>query len=88
MLENILKMINSSNWIFAKTMPEWPHKYIVRNVQNEKDFFEFVKYIKASGKPEVFNNKTYIYLEIDGWKYWTMGNPIKETTIINRCKAV
>ena len=68
-------------------MPEWPHYYVVRDVQNEKDFVEFFEYIRSNGKPEPFFDKTYIYLEIDGWKYWTMGNPIEETTIINRYKG-
>lgn len=78
--------ISNSNWTFAKTMPQWPHYYIVRSSQNEKDFVAFVEYIRANGKPEAFLDKTYIYLELDGWKYWTMGDPIEKTTIINRCR--
>jgi hypothetical protein len=84
--DKILSFITNSNWTFAKTMPQWPHYYIVRDAQNKKEFVEFVEYIRANGKPEPFLDKKYIYFEIDGWKYWTMGNPIEETTIINRCK--
>ena len=85
--QNILNFINTSTWTFAKTMPQWPHYYIVRNTQNEKDFVALVEYIRGNGKPGPFLDKTYIYLELDGWKYWTMGNPIIETTVINRCKG-
>ena len=24
------------------------------------------------------------YLEIDGWEYWSMGAPVRDTTVINR----
>jgi hypothetical protein len=87
-LSVIIDFINSQQWTFAKTMPQWPHYYIVRNAHNEKDFVGFVEYIRANGKPEPFLDKTYIYLEIDGWKYWTMGDTIEETTIINRAGAI
>jgi hypothetical protein len=25
------------------------------------------------------------FYHFEGWVYWTMGNPVEETTIINRC---
>lgn len=28
--------------------------------------------------------KAFKYVNVDGWRYWTMGNPIPETTILNR----
>ena len=28
----------------------------------------------------------HTYLEIDGWEYWTMGEPIPETVLINRAR--
>ena len=85
--ESILNFIEMNDWGFAKTMPQWPHYYVVRSTQNEKDFVEFVEHIRTNGNPEKFLDKTYIYLEIGVWKYWTMGEPIEQTTIINRCLA-
>jgi len=67
-------------------MPQWPHYYIVRNNENEDDFVELVKIIRSEGTPEPFLEKTYLYLQIGEYKYWTMGNPIEGTTIINRCR--
>jgi hypothetical protein len=26
----------------------------------------------------------HAYLEIDGWEYWTMGEPVEATPLINR----
>ena len=85
----ILDFINTSRWLFAKTMPQWPHEYVVRNWRPDKQpvFERFVMLIRAQGYDEQFLDATYRYLEIDGWKYWTMGESPDETTIINRAKV-
>jgi hypothetical protein len=65
------------------------HAYTVREwrPQNDADFVKFVELIRTYGHPENFYSKTYIYLHIDGLKYWTMGSPIPETIIINRAPS-
>jgi hypothetical protein len=78
--------INKSKWIFAKTYAEtWPHHYIVRERVDEDLFRKLVEHIRQSGYEGPFYSKKYIYFEEDGYVYWTMGAPIEETTIINRC---
>lgn len=67
-------------------MPIWPHEYIVRERVDEKLFVQLVRHIRAYGRKGPFYNQTYIYFEEDGKVYWTMGNPIRDTTIINRCR--
>jgi hypothetical protein len=67
-------------------MPEWPHEYIVRDRVDENLFEQLVRHIRGNGYKGAFYEKTYIYFEEGGLLYWTMGNPINETTIINRCK--
>jgi len=77
-------------------MPQWPHEYTVRDWQPELEgnFFEFVSLIRSAGivKPwprdAVTPRYHHTYLEIDGWEYWTMGEPIFETTVINRALLV
>ena len=86
----ILNFINTSQWRFAKTMPQWPHEYVVRNWRPDKEpvFERFVMLIRDQGYDAPFlDHATYRYLEIDGCKYWTMDEPPDETTIINRAKA-
>lgn len=63
------------------------HAYTVREWQPDKDheFVAMVKIIRAYGKVENFYRNQYTYLYVDGLKYWTMGNPLDETTVINRC---
>ena len=79
--------IQESNWIFAKTYAEtWPHEYIVRDKSNESLFFKFVVHIRTKGYAGKFYSKDITYLDQQDTVYWTMGDPVKETIIINRCK--
>lgn len=80
------EFVDSVKWTFAKTMPQWPHEYIVRKQVDENLFEQLVRHIRANGYEGVFYEKIITYFEEDGLIYWTMGNPINETTIINRCK--
>jgi hypothetical protein len=80
------EFINSVKWTYAKTMPQWPHEYIVRARVDQKLFEQLVHHIRANGFEGVFYQEKFIYFEADGLLYWTMGAPVCETTIINRCK--
>jgi hypothetical protein len=78
--------IDSQKWTYAKTMPTWPHEYIVRERVDETLFIKLVQYIRTNGYNGKFYQKDIIYFKDRGMVYWTMGAPIDETTIINRCK--
>ncbi len=81
-------------WQFAKTMPQWPHEYTVREWRPDlnREFAAFVDLIRTEGiaKPWPRDSATpryhHPYLEVDGWEYWSMGAPIPETTVINRAR--
>jgi len=90
--------IASVPWVWAKTYAKtFPHWYTVRDKMPEFDaeFCWFAQFIRDQGDPKPFFKKVHVYLELDGWKYWTMGCPIypaghphrgtePETFIINR----
>ena len=78
--------VQNEKWTFAKTMPEWPHEYIVRERVDENLFEQLVRHIRANGVEAPFYDEKYIYFEEGGMLFWTMGAPVNETTIINRCK--
>jgi len=85
------EFIDSSQWTFAKTMPEWPHEYIVRERVDETLFVQLVRHIRANGYEGKFYRKSITYYDDDddddgGLVYWTMGAPLEETIIINRCR--
>ena len=81
--EELESFIKNSKWIFAKTMPEIPHYYIVRDSLSDDDkklFDEFDKYIEINGYSKKFYSKEYTYLDIDEYKYWVIDN------ILNRAR--
>ncbi len=78
--------INQVTWTYAKTMPEWPHEYIVKNNVDNRYFESIVHHIRKNGQEEFFYQKTLVYYHQDGLVYWTMGAPVDETIIVNRCK--
>jgi len=79
--------IAAAPWRFAASMPHQRHWYTVRGQTPERDFEWFVDYIREQGYDGCFQGSLYRYLNVDGWRYWTMGAPVRETTIINRARA-
>jgi len=77
---------NQQAWTFAKTMPKWPHEYLVRERVDEEHFEQLVRHIRQHGYEGRFYDKPITYYDEAGLVYWTMGAPIEETTIINRCR--
>jgi len=90
-LDFCIAYISSVRWQNAKTYIKAPHEYTVVHWDYKKksDFERMVEGIRKFGYQEKFGNQTFTYLNIDGKKYWTMGAPLPETTLINRanCQA-
>ena len=82
----IKEFINHVRWTYARTMPEWPHEYIVRGKVDERLFVEMVKHIRKYGYQGYFYKRPITYFDEAGMTYWTMGEPLEKTIIINRCK--
>ena len=86
-LDRLRRFIAHHQWIYARAQPQWPHFYTLRRFANEEDFLWFVIYIREHGYDERFGkSSTYIRLAIDGWKYWSMGDRLENTILINRAK--
>jgi hypothetical protein len=67
-------------------MPKWPNEYIVRKNVDEASFVKLVMFIREYGYEGRFYNKPITYYDFENRTYWTMGAPIEETIIINRCR--
>jgi len=80
------QFVDSSQWTFAKTMPEWPHEYIVRDRVDEGLFARLVCHIRENGYEGRFYQKSTVFYDEGGMVYWTMGASLEETIIINRCR--
>lgn len=87
--EKLRSMIARCEWKFAKTMPFAPHEYIVRDKcpLTDEEFVYFVNMQREHGVKERWGKYNNPYLYIDDYKYWTMGAPLEETTVINRAKV-
>jgi hypothetical protein len=80
------EFVDSARWTFAKTYAAtWPHEYIVRNRVDEALFLSLVLHIRTHGYEARFYARTITYFDDRGLVYWTMGAPVTETTIVNRC---
>jgi SAM-dependent methyltransferase len=85
----ILQLLSAEQWIWARTMPGIPHEYIVRGRcrMTEAQFESIVAVQRQTGRHEVWGHYNFSYLYVDGYKYWTMGDPIQDTIILNRQKV-
>jgi len=84
--DQIREFIQSVTWTYAKTMPDWPHEYIVRYQVDKELFLDMVNHIREYGYRGIFYDKTLTYFNEDGKIYWTMGEPLEKTIVINRCR--
>jgi hypothetical protein len=88
-LNQIAALLAAERWTFAKTMPGVPHEYIVRGrcAMSDAQFESIVRAQRTYGQHEVWGKYYFPYLYVDGYKYWTMGDAIEETVILNRQKV-
>lgn len=87
--EKIERLLEAQEYTFAKTMPKNPHWYTLRKKwRNDEDFKKVVQFIRDNATIEYFFGRPYSMYYLNGKKYWTMGNPISETTLINRAEKV
>lgn len=78
------------NWTFAKTMPEYPHSYVVHpRTQGMElaDYARAARVIRTFGRPARFKDTPKIYLEHNGERWWTEDERVEDTDLINRAPA-
>ena len=87
--DKLRSMIARCEWTFAKTMPFAPHEYLVKEKcpLTTDEFEYFVNMQREHGVKERWGKYNNPYLYIDDYKYWTMGAPLEDTTVINRAKV-
>jgi hypothetical protein len=87
MAEHYLVIISQLPFRVAKTMPEIPHEYTVREPETEAGYVALFNAIQSGGVPERYKGrrKKYLYPG-DGWKYWAMTTFLPMSYVINRMK--
>jgi len=72
-LQDVIGILESKDWIFAKTMADNPHWYSLRwQWSDDADFRRVLAAIRAHGETELFRGSKYKVLIVNGWKYWAM----------------
>lgn len=86
--EKMREYVTSVPWKFAKTMPQNPHEYTRKKDMpgREAEFEAVVMFIREHGYPKKFGKTEYMYIDLDGLFYWTMGAPLAATILINRAE--
>ena len=89
--EELTRHLEAATYKFAKTMPEIPHWYTLRNTwQDQKMFAAVVQALRDLGEirpwPPQRPKYYHTYFDTGEWSYWTMGAPVCETILINRAK--
>ena len=81
------RFIEAAPWRFAKTMASIPHEYVVEGkVDDPAGFAALAAHIAEHGYRARWRHlPPNSYLELDGWRYWTMpGRGDDSILIINR----
>jgi hypothetical protein len=50
---HISDFVNAEEWTFAKTMPKWPHEYLVRDRVDKELFLQMVRRIQGTGTKDI-----------------------------------
>jgi hypothetical protein len=81
-----LSAIEAHPWRFAKTMPTKPHWYtrLEEWADDPEAFYALVALVRRDGEIRYYGRWPYLECEIGEHTYWTMGYPVRDTTILNR----
>jgi predicted TIM-barrel fold metal-dependent hydrolase len=93
-LREIREAISRLDFVFAKTMPHWPHEYTLRyRARDEADYVLLWQAIQEFGGISNWRGRPGPYLYPgDGWRYWDltpkMNAKIERSSHINRAHLV
>src|SRR5438093_2616002 len=82
--------INSMEWKFAKSMPQWPHWYVLREDGSAREFDFVDRLIRKFGYPDKWGSRTKYSFVMGRFKYWVdedclnRGAPISNAEVRRR----
>lgn len=87
---DFLRFAGQAEWRFARSIPNWPHFYIVEENLPDQAAFQCAKaFVRESGYGGKFFDMDVFYFDADGWTYWAspLANPPESQYMLNRCKT-
>lgn len=81
-------ILQEHKWKYAKTMPQHPHEYTLREHWDDDLFLAVVKEMRKKGEWGKFFRVPIKYwtYTLGNYKYWTMGYGLDQTKLINRAR--
>ena len=84
---DVAEALLSAEFVYAKTMPHFPHYYTLRKKWTQSlDWEAVVQFIRDHGYKRKYGGRNYLYLDVNGCRYWTMGAALSATILINRAE--
>ena len=78
--DDFLKFVSQAEWRFAKSVPNWPHFYIVEENLSDKAAFRAARaFVREFGYIGKFFDMDVCYFDAEGWTYWA--SPLVEPTL-------
>jgi hypothetical protein len=72
----------AQTWVYARTMPKWPHEYVLLARSSDPwEHLRVVWFIRQTGVKRRFAGRLHSYWQSGGHEYWTMR---ATDTILNR----
>lgn len=87
--EDFQDFISRVDWVFAKSIPNWPHFYIVEEeLDNSEAYAAARTFIRDHGYDGHFFDLEVRYYDLGEWTYWSspLAKPFEEQYMINRCR--
>ena len=81
---SIEQLVNDLVWTYAKTMPDNPHYYIVKQEQNPLDYDRLYWYIFDHPTIVEYEGIEYKTAIIGEYMYWIMTDDFSKSRLINR----
>lgn len=82
--QQLAEWLDTRYWQFARTTPQNPHEYTHRRWGDPESFERAVLHIREHGRQESYAGREYIVYDCGPHFYWTMGDELATTVILNR----
>ena len=71
------------DWQFAKSMPQWPHRYVLREDGSVREFDFVNRLIKNFGYPDKWGTRTKYSFVMGRFKYWVIEDVLNRAAPIS-----
>ncbi len=80
------RFVDSAGWTSSKSLPEWPHEYLLRRQADDAEFVQLARHIRKHGYVGHYYFMRTTYYEDRGLVYCAMGATPETMGMIFRCR--